>query len=83
MAAQNIGRRDTHLHGDGRVEAQQVLRGLQMDGFQQQPLGLAVPAGIIQGSRQVQHDSWVVAVMLLQGSGVQLDGSGDLALGQV
>lgn len=45
-----------HLHGDGRVEAQQVLGGLQVDGLQQHPLGLAVLAGIIQGSGQVQHD---------------------------
>ena len=72
-----------YLHGDSRIEAQQVLCGLQMNGFQQQPLGLAVPAGIIQGTCQVQHDSWVVAVVLLQDGGVQLDGSGDLALGQM
>ena len=71
---------EAHLHGDSRVEAQQVLGGLQVDGLQQHPLGLAVLAGIIQGSGQVQHDGGVVLVVLLQGGGVQLDGCRDLAL---
>jgi len=69
------------LHGDSRIEAQQSLGGLQMDGLQQDPLGLAVLAGIIQSPRQVQHDGGVVLVVLLQGGGIQLDGCGDLALG--
>ena len=73
----------THLHSDGRVEAQQVLGGLQVDGLQQHPLGLAVLASIIQGSGQVQHDGGVVLVVLLQRSGVQLNGCRDLALRQV
>lgn len=73
----------TYLHGDSRVEAQQVLCGLQVDGFQEHPLGLGVLAGIIQGSGQVQHDGGVVLVVLLQGGGVQLDGGRDLALGKV
>ena len=72
-----------HLHGDGRVESQQVLGGLQVDGLQQYPLSLAVLAGIIQGSGQVEHDGGVVLVVLLQRGGVQLDGCRDLALRQV
>lgn len=75
--------REEHLHGDGGVEAQQVLGGLQVDGLQQHPLGLAVLAGVIQRPCQVQHDGGVVLVVLLQGGGVQLDGCRDLALGQV
>lgn len=72
-----------HLHGDGRVEAQQGLCWLQVDGLQQNSLGLAVLVVIIQSSGQVQHDGGVVLVVLLQGGGVQLDGCRDLTLGQV
>ena len=72
-----------NLHGDSRVEAQQSLCRLQVDGLQQDSFGLAVPAVIIQGASQVQHDGGVVLVVLLQGGGVQLDGGRDLALGQV
>ncbi len=71
----------SHLHGDSRVEAQQGLCRLQVDGLQQNSLGLAVLVVIIQSSGQVQHDGGVVLVVLLQGGGVQLDGCRDLALG--
>ena len=54
-----------------------------MDGLQKHPLGLAVLAGIIQGSGQVQHDGGVVLVVLLQRGGVQLDGCRDLTLREV
>lgn len=72
-----------NLHGDGRVEAQQVLGGLQVDGLQEHPLSLAVLAGVIERPGQVQHDGGVVLVVLLQSGGVQLDGCWDLALCQV
>ena len=68
------------LHGDSRVEAQQSLCRLQVDGLQQNSLGLAVLVVIIQSSGQVQHDGGVVLVVLLQSGGVQLDGCRDLTL---